>query len=140
MTTDFWADAEIIHAYTRAQALADGELVDAGPAAREAGFIWPVAMTRSVWVDCVQWDEGDRERKPGAGQDEAGRLWDVLSMARFAIKRTRPGEGGQRLEFEVLRVPRTGRGLRPQLVHLVLVCGPGDDAEPVVTIMTAGED
>ena len=33
-----WTDAEVIHVYTRAQALADGVLVDVSPLAREAGF------------------------------------------------------------------------------------------------------
>ena len=36
-----------IHTYTRAQALADGVLVDAGPLAKEAGFRWPVALTQA---------------------------------------------------------------------------------------------
>src|SRR5690606_27193956 len=39
---------EPIHVYTRAQALADGVLVDAGPLAGEAGFHWPVALTQAA--------------------------------------------------------------------------------------------
>ena len=74
----------LIHAYTRADALADGSLVDVTTVAREAGFTVPVAVTRAVWLDCVAWaDDG------GACQDEAGRLWDVLWMARFAARRAR---------------------------------------------------
>ncbi|WTE31817.1 hypothetical protein OH735_00045 [Streptomyces sp. NBC_01618] len=42
---------EIIHAYTRARALADGVLVAAdADLAREAGFRVPVALTSAVWV------------------------------------------------------------------------------------------
>ena len=44
---------EVIHRYTRAQALADGVLVDVTDAAREAGFRTPVAMTIAVWSKAV---------------------------------------------------------------------------------------
>jgi type I site-specific restriction endonuclease len=36
---------EVISTYTRAQALEDGVLVDAGAMAHEADFKWPVAIT-----------------------------------------------------------------------------------------------
>ena len=38
-----------IFAYTRAQAIEDGILVDVSETAREAGFRIPVAITRTVW-------------------------------------------------------------------------------------------
>ena len=44
------------------------------------------------------------------------------------------------LPFRVLRVPREGRGVQPRYADLVLHVGPGDDAEPVLTIMRPGED
>ncbi|TDC34242.1 hypothetical protein E1211_17915 [Micromonospora sp. 15K316] len=135
MSTDFWADAEIIHAYTRAQALADGALVDAGPMAREAGFAAPVALTRAAWEDCVGWGDADSERK-GTVQDEKGRLWDVLWMAISAARRNR---GGDRVPFRLVRVPRTGTGRQPRLVELTLTIGPGDNGEPVFTIMEPHE-
>ncbi|WBB94130.1 DUF6573 family protein [Verrucosispora sp. WMMC514] len=135
-TTDFWADAEIIHAYSRAQALDDGALVDAGDLAAEAGFRWPVALTRAAWEDAVAWDDADNTRK-GTVQDEKGRLWDVLWMAKLAAKR---GGNRDRVLFQVLRVPRTGRGQRPRLTTLALMVGPGDCGEPVMTIGTETED
>jgi len=42
-------DVEITAAYTRDQAIEDGFLVDVSDMAREAGFKWPVAVTRRVW-------------------------------------------------------------------------------------------
>jgi hypothetical protein len=72
----------VIHSYTRAQALADGVLVDAGPMAREAGFHFPVALTRAVWDRYIVPDERARQ----FGQSEAGRLWDTLWMGRLAAK------------------------------------------------------
>ena len=46
-----------VYTYTRAQALADGVLIDAGPLAREAGLRFPVALTGAAWQDCVAWTE-----------------------------------------------------------------------------------
>ena len=81
----FWDDAEIISTYTRAQAIEDGMLVDVTETAREAGFRYPVAMTSAAWSDCVAWTDEDTQRQ--APQDESGRLWDVLWMAKQAARR-----------------------------------------------------
>jgi hypothetical protein len=131
-----------IHVYTRADALADGMLKDITADAAEAGFTLQTAMTLSAWHETVAWTDEDEARKPHAtGQDEAGRLWDVLTMAQFtasaAVKR---GGAPNPLSFRVLRVPREGRGVQPHYADLVLHVGPGDDAEPVLTIMRHGED
>jgi hypothetical protein len=122
-------DADLIYVYTRAQALADGVLVDVSEAAQEAGFKVPVALTAAVWSDCVAWPKED------GCQDEPGRLWDVLTMARVEAKRHGNLQG---LPFRVLRVPRGGT--TAQLVQLTLHIGPGDQAEPVITILQPGED
>jgi hypothetical protein len=129
---------EVISAYSRADAIADGELVDVSAMAREAGIRLPVAVTRAVWEDCVAWDDADSERK-GWPQDQDGRLWDVLHMTRAAILRT-PSGVTDRVRVQLFRVPRTGGGVQPRLVELVAVCGPGDNAEPVITIQMPGED
>ncbi len=125
-----FADAVLVHSYTRAQALADGCLVDVSEKAREAGFKVPVALTVAVWADCVVWDQ-ERE---GTHQDQSGRLWDLLYMAAFEARRRR---NAQVVPFGLLRVPR--RGSRPELIQLTMHIGPGDDAEPVITIMEPGE-
>ena len=70
---------KVVSVYTRAQALADGVLIDAGAMAREAGFRWPVAITAGAWSDCVTWSDADSQRQ--THQDESGRLWDVLFSA-----------------------------------------------------------
>ena len=100
---------QVISVYTRAQALADGVLIDAGPMAREAGFRWPVAITSAGWEDCVAWSESDSDRQ--THQDQSGRLWDVLFMAAHAA-RTNAG-GGTRAPVRALpRAPR--RPARPK--------------------------
>lgn len=119
---------EVIHAYTRAQAIEDGVLIDVTENAREAGFKLPVALTAAVWSRFVIVPEGV------IGQDLGGRLWDVLWMLSCAVRRS---GGGSHL-FYSLYVRNTNR--RPKLVTLKAICGAGDDGEPVVTIMLPEED
>lgn len=124
---------EIIHSYTREQAIADGVLIDVTKTAREIGFAVPVALTSAVHEGCVVWDEDDP--RP---QDEAGRLWDVLWMA---INAARRNADGHRVDFDVLRLPRfSPKVTRPQRVSLAMEVGPGDNGEPVMTIMMPDED
>lgn len=122
-------DADLIHRYTRAEALEDGTLVDVTETAKGAGFRIPVALTRTAWSDCVAWTEEDNERV--VYQDESGRLWDLLWMA---INAARRNTEASRLEFKVLRVPRDSRTGQPVSVTLVLDIGPGDQGEAVITI------
>ena len=127
---------KVISTYTRAQAIEDGVLIEAGPMAKEAGFKWPVALTAAVWSDCVAWSDADSEAQ--VYQDQSGRLYDVLFMAAFAIK-TSTGTG-DRLLYELYRVPRDGFSTKPNLVTLKLIVGPGDDGRPVMTILQLQED
>ena len=127
---------KVVSVYTRAQALADGVLIDAGAMAREAGFRWPVAITAGAWSDCVTWSDVDSQRQ--THQDQSGRLSDVLFMASHAV-RTRADAGAQLL-FELYRVPRDGRSTEAELTTLKLVVGPGDEGEPVTTILLRKED
>mgnify|MGYP006952646302 FL=1 len=127
---------EVIYAYTRAQAIADGVLVDVSQTAREAGFRWPVVMTRAAWEDCVAWSEDDNRHQ--VYQDQSGRLWDVLWMAMTAIRRI--SDGASQTLYQLYRVPRDGKSNEARLVTLKLVAGPGDAGEPVITIMLSQED
>lgn len=123
-----------IHTYGRAEAIEDGLLVDVSETAREAGFLIPVALTIGAWEDCIAWNATDSERQ--TYQDESGRLWDVLWMSAQAAKKA----SGERLAFQLYRVPRGGRGIRPRLTTLSLTIGPGDTGEPVITILLPGDD
>jgi hypothetical protein len=124
-------DAEdLIYGYSRKQAIEDGVLIDVSVTAREAGFRFPVALTRAVWEQCV------RVPDSVSGQDEAGRLWDILWMLHLAIKQH---GGGSEIAF-ALHVRNDNRNGTPPLVRLKALCGPGDDAEPVITILLPEED
>lgn len=126
---DPFEGAELIHVYTREQAIEDGVLVNVTDTAREAGFSVPVAVTRAVWTECVEWDQP-------TWQDESGRLWDVVWDAKCAAVRNPDVD---RVAFEVLRVPNTPTARIARRVGLTLHCGPGDTADPVITIMTPNE-
>lgn len=121
---------EVIYSYTRAQAIADGVLVDVTECAKEIGYRYPVAVTRAVWESCISWDNVNEQTY----QDESGRLYDILWMAALAAKRTK---GSQSL-FDVARIPN-GKS-ESSIVTLKSICGPGDTAEPVITIMLPEED
>ena len=127
---------EVISTYSRTQALEDGVLVDAGPMAKEAGFRFNVAITAAAWSDSVVWTDADSERQ--VHQDQTGRLWDVLFMAHHAIRSSR--RDGDRLSFELYRVPRDGKSTEAAITTLKLIVGPGDDGEPVVTVLLSDED
>ena len=126
---------EVISTYTRAHAIEDGVLVDAGSTAQEVGFTIPVALTSAVWADCVAWTDDDSRKNPF--QDQSGRLYDVLFMASFAIRTS--ANAGDRLLYELYRVPRDGYSTEAKPVTLKLIVGPGDHGEPVLTILLPDE-
>ncbi len=118
----------LIYTYTRAQALEDGVLVDVSELAREAGFVWPVALTTAVWA-IVE----DIPRRYRTWQTAEGRLYDALWMAYCAIR------SATRSSTELLYTLLLDHG-RHRYLTLKLVTGPGDHGEPVVTIMLPTED
>ena len=122
-------DADLIYRYTRADAILDGTLVDVTMTANEAGFRVPVALTAAAWGDCVSWSPEDNTR--GVYQDQSGRLWDVLWMARLSARGHKDAES---VSFTVLRIPRGSNTGQPVPVTLLMGIGPGDEGEPVITI------
>ena len=138
---------ELIYSYSRVQAIEDGVLVDLNDPSftfrpglnicAEAGIKYPVAMTIAAYSTTVS--------EPGTplppGQDISGRLWDVLTMFKVAAK-----QGGEEIHFPVSvvnwvsvdgeRINRTKR----ETVILKAICGPGDSADPVITLLLPDED
>jgi len=122
--------ADLIHAHTRAQLLADGDLVAVDPAvAKQAGFRIPVAISRAAHVRCVALTPA-AER---AGNDVAGRLWDVLWMCRRQVQRD-----ASTFFFQLYVVTDNPR--EPELVTLRATVDGGDDGDPVITILCDDED
>jgi len=123
--------SEIVFAYTRAQAVADGVQVEVTKTAQEAGIRFPMFLTRAVYDAYVT------VPPDVSGQDEAGRLWDVVWMTRFGILRARPGVDRVPVALYVRNDNRV-----PKLVKLIATCGPLDidDPSPAITVMLPDED
>lgn len=121
----------VIYAYTRKQALADGVQVDVTQTAKEAGISFPMFLTRAVFDAYVIVPPGV------TAQDEAGRLWDIVWMTRFAILQAQ----GETSRLPVALYVRNDNR-RPKLVKLVAICGPMDidDPKPAITVMLPDED
>ena len=118
---DSW---DVIYRYTRAQAIEDGVLVDVTETAKAEGFRYPVAMTSTLYHEAI--------RLPGGAEPEKGiRIDDVLCI-RWLLRRlhmtARQNMFKDRMHF------RLGQ------IALWAVCGPGDEGEPVLTVMLEGED
>jgi hypothetical protein len=120
----------VIHSYSRAEGIADGVLVDVSATANEAGIKLPTALTREVWEAYVALSPA----AVLAGSDERGRLWDIVWMFRCAA--VRAGDASE-LRFQLYVVTTD---VRPSLVTLKAICGPGDDAAPVITILLPEQD
>jgi len=113
---------ELISSYTRAQAIADGVLVDLSHHYPNDTRIYkyPVACTSRVWVLIEQ-----------AGGDTGAWVWDLCYMsAKFPIKKL----------DETSQLFKLTLGRRVRVRTLKAVCGPGDVLESVITIMLPGED
>jgi hypothetical protein len=121
----------VVYAYTRSQAVADGFQIEVTETAREAGILFPVFLTRAVYDAYVTVPPGVE------AQDEAGRLHDILTMLRFAIHKAQPDQ--DRLYF-ALYVRNDNR--RPKLVKLIATCGALDIDNPraAITVMLPKEE
>jgi len=121
----------VIYAYTRSQAVADGEQVEVTKTAQEAGIKFPMFLTRAVFDAYVA------VPPDVTGQDEAGRLWDLVWMARFAILRSH----GHTDRLPVALYVRNDNH-RAKLVKLIATCSALDidDPQPALTLMMPEEN
>jgi len=125
-----FSDCEIISRYTRAQAKEDGCLIDISARFPECSRLYKynVAITASVW--------GILEKSvnhPSHCNDFAGVVWDLLFMS--INGKTRIIDPTEHL-FQVI-ITGTGRN---RYHTFKAMCGPGDEGEPVITIMGEDED
>lgn len=114
---------EIIYSYSRAQAIADGVLVDLCHVdSIRQHWKHPFACTSAVWSII-------EEALHQTGQDVCGICHDISTLAKLAIQETREA---QQIFFTVVIARRTH--------SLKLHIGPGDTASPVLTLMLQYED
>jgi hypothetical protein len=132
----------VIYAYTRAQTVEDGVLVDVSKTAAEAGIRFPTVVTAAVHDRYVAVPDELKEQ-----QDETGRLWDLVWMLAHAI-RSGKLDGNEGLFELLVAMPRGDvwqSNEKPDEAHLRLVtlkavCGPSDDGSPCLTVMMPDED
>ena len=115
---------DVIFSYTRKQAIEDGVLVDLSQLSPVIRQHWkfPLACTDTVWAIIESALKKD-------GNDLEGILHDVSTMAKHAI---RGAKQGGLIFFKVI--------IAHQAHELKLHIGPGDTAEPVLTLMLQNED
>jgi hypothetical protein len=112
----------------RSDALRNGELLDITGAARQAGFLVPIAMTPSLWRKIAGSD-------PFRVEDE--RILELLAFVRFAMVgmvRVHRHELTQKHDLVVFETA-FGTGL----ILVRLTCHGGDDAEPVLSLALPDE-
>jgi len=122
---------DVIHSYSRAQAIEDGVLVDLmqnelGDVSRQH-YKRPIACTLAVFEIMRKAVEN-----PHYCQDYAGILHDMLWMSKVV---RRPIDDST----ATFRVIIQGAG-RCKYHTFKFVVGPGDQGEPVITIMLPNED
>jgi hypothetical protein len=119
----------VIFAYSRAQAIADGVLVDVSNTARAAQFRVPVAMTAALWARCIE-TPARVSRK-----DELVPTWNLLCRVHWAIQRADRSASRVPVEWKV----PDGNG-KLERVEFIAAIGPGDEGEPVLTLLFPEDD
>ena len=123
------SENDVIFTYTRAQALAEGVLIDTTEMAHEAGFKIPTAITADLHARLLP-----NDTELARGQSYEGRLWDVLWMASVGA---RLSGSTDRVSFQVILAEvedRHPQKTRQNTLNLWCVIGPGDQGEPVITV------
>lgn len=127
---------EIIYRYTRKQAIEDGVLIDITNTANEAGFKFHTVITATAWGEYVALPE-----HYSGLQDESGRLWDIVWMALCAVRLNKI-QGNEGIYSLFVRGVEEGGDDEPFPVErkMKIHIGPGDEGEPVITLMLPNED
>ena len=115
--------------YSRARAIARGDLVDVSETARKSRIRFPVALTRAVFKQYVKNPEGE-------ALFDVQVIWDLLRS--FAVVARHAGEQSEIVYSLYSR--DCDRAATWPLMQLKALCGPGDDGKPVITIMLPDED
>lgn len=136
-----FSDSDLIFSYTRADALSDGVLIEL-PSSKNWGFKVPVAITAGAYGQCIAWNEPDPKLGEILRLREDMVLTCAMREARAHQRRMQAGkkERPDRIDFQVETIVQAGEGVEVRKVDLYMVIGPGDQGEPVGTIMLIGED
>ncbi len=135
---------DIVFSYTTKEAVKDGFLVKIdGTMPSEAGIRFPVYLTRAVYDRYVMVPEGLD------GQQESGRLWDLLYMFTWEARKTK---SNTLLYKFFCQLPKTREALQNEIqeednplmreitLKAVLTAQDIDDPSPAIFIMLPNED
>ena len=136
-----FSDSDLIFSYTRADALQDRVLIEL-PSAKNWGFKVPVAITAGAYGQCIAWNEPDPKLGEILRLREDMVLTCAIREARAHQRRMQAGkkERPDRIDFQVETIVQRDGLAELRNVELYMVIGPGDQGEPVGTIMLIGED
>jgi hypothetical protein len=116
---------DLIYSYTRKQAIADGILIDVTsmfPSDTRL-FKYPVAITREIW-NLIE------------GKNAGVWVWDICWMCtKFVV--SSPDES---TIITKCHLPSAPGSEEDECYDLKAVCHPGDNLEPVITIMFIDQD
>jgi hypothetical protein len=115
----------VIHSCTRAQALANGILIDVTEIGEEVGFKPPVAITEALQNRLTP-----TKNEAVFGQDYDSRLWNVLWVAAFSIKLADPGIDTVTFTVAQQEVDAKSGQLQNFELRLRAVCGSGNEDKP----------
>lgn len=124
-------------AYTRADAIADGLLVQVPRTLLELYRLpWPLAITSAVWTDAIAWPDTAHTARPGTPrhhESAEGRLADVLFLTTTTHQVARPGRTAH--PFTLWRIPPNQPTHHPRPLRLTLTVHPDDDAADRVDVV-----
>lgn len=133
-----FSEYDLIHTHTRAQAVADGDLIDVTPQALKAGLALHTACTAGLYGALV-----------GSGPNAALRLESMLHTLRRAIeaqirewisKGMVEEDEPTQTTFAMQDNHTEGLPEDGQRIDAYAAVGPGDHGESVLTIMLSYED
>jgi len=126
--TNYFNDADIVSQYTRQDAIEDGVLIDVTDFAEQmlGVFKIPVAITATIWGTFIS----TQSNMDTMFFDELIRLRNLLIHVATEMRaQILKDEKENRIEVEI-------EDINEQMSQVFIECGPGDHAEPVLTIMT----
>ena len=119
---------------TRQQLLADGVLLDISAIAREAALVFPTAITAGLWAAY-----GDARTAEGSPRFALVLCWMLRFAARGLVPVRRFKDPFSETLYFRLFVQERATG-QFRLAEVKAVCDPGDNLEPVITLLLPEED
>ena len=131
----------LIFSYSRAQAIADGVLVELKEAAA-LGFKVHTVCTERVWRSVIEWPETKKQATAQYLREVALLRAAFLAVkAKIAMEKAGiPDPQPERLDFHVRAIVFNNGQAETKDIQLYMLIGPGDTLDPVGTIMLPDED